>query len=156
MENATNNTDLNWTLDVGLNGPAIASVVALHFLFALPTNLFVVVHSLCHTEGLKKSASILLFNLALSNLVIVVFYMPFTIVASAAGEWIVGLSDNSRHVLCQIHGFIFEYSVNINCHILVVIAVDRFLYIVKAQSHQKLMSRKVTLGIVAAIWVSKT
>jgi len=151
-----NGTDLGWTLDSSLKGPAIAFVVALHFVLALPTNLFVIVHSLCHIKNLKKSGNILLLNLVFSNFLIVVFYMPFTVVATAAREWIVGgSSDSRRQVLCQIHGFIFEYSVNVNCHILVVISMDRFLYIVKAQAHSKLMSTKITLGTMFAVWVSE-
>jgi len=155
MENDTDYSDLYWTLDSGLSGPAIAFVVALHFMFALPTNLFVVLHSLCHIRTLKKSANILLFNLALSNLVVVVFYMPFTVVASAASEWIIGSSESSRHALCQIQGFIYEYAVVIACHILVVISIDRFVFIVKTQFYSKVMNWKIVLGIMVAVWVSE-
>lgn len=154
MENNTTSEYTDWTLDEGLNGPIIAFFIALHLLLALPTNLFVVIHSLCRFRNFKNSAVILLFCLALSNLIMVLFYMPFVIVASGAEEWIIGGSDYSRNILCQIHGVIYEYSVTVTCHILVAISIDRSIYIVKVHAYQKIMTWKVTCGIMAAVWVS--
>ena len=146
-----------WNLDDNLNGPAIAFIVFLQLVLALPSNLFIVVHSICDKkENLKKSAIILLFSLALSNLAMALFYMPFVIVALGAEEWIFGGSDYTRDILCQINGFIYEYLVIVTGHILVMISIDRFLYIVKADYYHKIMTWKVTAGIMAAVWVSVT
>ena len=50
MENATTSAVYNttWKLSGNINGPAIAFFVTLQLLLALPSNLFIVVHSLSH------------------------------------------------------------------------------------------------------------
>ena len=156
MENATTSAVYNttWKLSGNINGPAIAFFVTLQLLLALPSNLFIVVHSLSHRKRFKQSAIILLFSLALSNLLMTLFYMPFVIVASGAQEWILGDSNYSRNILCQINGFTYEYSVIVTSHILVIISFDRFLFIVKAMGNRQIMTWKVTLAIMAAVWVS--
>ena len=144
----------DWTLAEELNGPAISFFIALQFVLALPSNLFIVVHTVRDWKSnLKKSAVVLLCSLALSNLLMTILYMPFAIVASGAGEWIYGRTDHTRNALCNIHGFVFEYFATITGHMLVVISVDRFLFIVKASSYHKIMTFKVTLSVVASIWV---
>lgn len=154
MENGTD-TSFNWTLDASLSGPAISFFIALLFFLALPTNLFIIGHALYHRKtSLKKSAIILLFSLAVTNLLMTIFYMPFAIIASAAEEWIFGDTDNTRNILCQMHGFVFEYSSTMTGHILVVISIDRFLFIVRSMDYHKIMTWKVTCVIIAVIAVS--
>jgi len=144
----------HWTLAEELNGPAISFFITLQLVLALPSNLFIILHSLCHWKSsLKKSAVVLLFSLALSNLLMAVLYMPFAGVASGAGEWIIGRTDYTREVLCNIHGFVFEYSATLTGHVLVLISVDRFLFIVKAPDYHKIMTYKVTVFIIAIIGV---
>ena len=81
-------------------------------------------------------------------------YMPFTIVASSAGEWIFGTTDYTRDILCQIHGFVLAYSVIVSGQTLAVISVDRFLYIVKSNVYFKIMTWKAGFALMAIIWVS--
>ena len=154
MENTSYFWYDRWTLDKDLNGPAIASIVTLQLVLALPSNLFIILHSLSHRRLLKKSAILLLFSLSMSNVLMTLFYMPFVMVASGAEEWIFGGSNQTRDILCQINGFIYEYSVTVTGHILVIISIDRFLFIVKAVHYHKIMTWKVILGIKTAVWVS--
>ena len=97
----------------------------------------------------------LLFNLALVNLLMTVLFMSFMVVASAAEEWIIGRSDNERDILCQITAFIFAYTVGVSVHTLAAISFDRSLSIVKPHHHKKYMTWKVALGIVIFIIMSK-
>ncbi len=143
-----------WTFDKELNATAIAFIVLLHLLLALPANLFVVIHSLSHCQDFKKGATILLFCLAVSNLIMALLYMPFVVVATSADEWIFGNTDHIRQVLCDIHGFIFELLISVTNHVLVVMSIERFFYIVKVHLHSKIMSWKVITVIMAAVLVS--
>lgn len=79
--------------------------------------------------------------------------MPPLIVATAKEEWIIGGSDLGRLTSCLVHGIIHEFSLTLTNHILVAISIDRFLFIVEASHHSKIMTVKVTLGILAVIWV---
>ena len=151
-----NTTDLDkcvWCLNEELIGSLMAVSTAIILIFSLITNLFICIYTLSHPKSLKKSSTMFLLNLALINLLMTVFFMPFMVVASAAEEWIIGRSDTERDVLCQITAFIFAYTVGISVHTLAAISFDRFLSIVKPHHHKKYMTWKVTLGIVIFLWV---
>ena len=142
-----------WCLSEELIGPLIAFFTGIIFILSLITNLFICIYTLRHPKSLKKSSTIFLFNLALINLLMTVLFMPFMVVASAAGEWIIGQTDSERDIICQITGYNFAYTVGISVHTLAAISFDRFLSIVKPHHHKKYMTWKVALGIVVFIWV---
>ena len=138
-----------------VSGPAIAVVVCIEFLLGFPSNLFIIIHTLRYgKECINKPSTFLFFILALSNLLMILLYWPFWIVSSAAEEWLFGSTDYTRDILCQIQGFVFVYLIVASLHTLAVISVDRFLNIVKPQIHKKYMTWKVSLGIMAILWVS--
>ena len=148
---------LNYTLNEGIHGPVIATFVGVEFILSLAINLFIVLHTCIDENGRKsskKSSTIFLFGLALSNLMMAVLYMPFVIIASGAEEWIFGSTDESRNVLCQIHGFIFAYATSTAIHTIAAISFDRFLFIVKPHLHRRFMTWKMSLSILVFIWVS--
>ena len=158
MDNVSASFSLNsskWKLSEDVQGPAIAFFVTIVFLLSLPPNLFVIIHSVYYGwKNFRKCSIILLFSYALSDLLMTLLYMPFTIAASGAGEWIFGTTDNTRDILCQIHGFVFAYLVMVSSQTLAVISVDRFLYIVKSNVYFKIMTWKVGFALMAIIWVS--
>lgn len=99
-----------WVLAEGLNGPALAGVIIVEFTLSFTFNSFIVVYSLLHfKENMKQRSTLLLFILALTNLLASIFYMPFTIVTSISEEWIFGSTDYTRKIFCQIEGFILTY-----------------------------------------------
>ena len=154
-ENTTLDLDCIWCLNDGLIGSLIALFTGIVFVLSLITNLFISVYTLSHLKSLKKSSTMLLFNLALVNLLMTVLFMSFMVVASAAEEWIIGRSDNERDILCQITAFIFAYTVGVSVHTLAAISFDWSLSIVKPHHHKKYMTWKVALGIVIFIIMSK-
>ena len=153
MLNSTDGCQGMWCLNEELIGPLIAVFTGIILILSLVTNLFICIYTLSHPKSLKKSSTMFLFNLALINLLMTVLFMPFMVVASAAGEWIIGGSDMERDILCQITAFIFAYTVSVSVHTLAAISFDRFLSIVKPHHHKKYMTWKVALGIVLFIWV---
>lgn len=143
-----------WKLSEDIHGPALASFISLEFLLALIFNTYIIGHSIYHrATSFKRSSTILLFSLAMSDLVMVMLYMPFVIAASSSGEWIFGRTDGIRNVLCQMHGFVFFYASTVSTYILAVISVDRCLYIVKGDIHHRIMTRRVVNAVMATIWV---
>ncbi len=157
LENFTTSSlnSSRWLLAEDIHGAVVAVFVILEFILALVANTFIVVQTICHgAKILKKSSTLLLFLLAISNLFIVVFYMPFMIVASAAGEWIFGNSDSVRSTVCQIQAFIFVFAITAFIHILAVISVDRCVSITKSEFYRKHMTWKVTIGIIIFLMVN--
>ncbi len=153
-----NEDELNisrWLLAEGLNGPAIAALGAVEFLLSLFLNSFIVIQALSHKrDSLKKSSNLLLFVLAMTNLLLVVLYIPFWIIACSSGQWLYGRTDGVRTILCQLHGLTFIVLTFTAIHVLALISLDRFLNIVKPQFHKKYISWKVYLIILAVLWVS--
>lgn len=155
--NVTASASLNssrWQLSESIEGPVLATLVGVEFILSLLSNLFILAHTLYHSrESFKKSSTIFLFSLALSNLLTSLLYMFFVIISTSAEEWIFGPTDIVRNILCQLHGFIFAYFTTISIHTLSVISFDRFLSIVKPNFHQRFFTWKVALGIMMFIWV---
>lgn len=144
-----------WLLHPQLLGPVIAAILAIEFGLSLCANLFISIYTLYNAKrDLRKSSTVLLFNLALSDLLVTVFYMPFVIATLAAEEWLIGRTDSVKEGFCQFNGFISTYSNSVSVNILAAISFDRFLFIVKPQVHERWMTWKVTLWIVISIWVS--
>ena len=145
---------LRWILDEGLVGGVISLFISVEFLLSFVTNSFIILHTFYRTKSLRQSSTVLLFNLALANLIMTILFMPFAIIASAAEEWIFGSTDQVREIPCQITAFVFAYTVSVSTHTLAAISFDRFLLIVKPYWHKRVMSWKTALGIVIFIWVS--
>ena len=145
-----------WQLEENIEGPVLASFLAIEFLLSVIFNLFIVLHTIHRgRKNLKKSSIFLLFILALTNLLLTLLYMPFTIIASGAREWIFGGTDFIRSLICQINGFIVIYLSTAAIHTLAVISIDRFLSIVKPDIHRRIMTWKTALGILILLWVRK-
>lgn len=144
-----------WQLENNIEGSVLASFIAMEFLLSLIFNLFIVVQTIRHQsrKNLKKSSIFLLFILALTNLCVTLLYLPFTIVASGAREWIFGASDTIRSIVCQTSGFIITYLSTASIHTLAVISIDRFLSITKPTLHRRIMTWKFALGILTLLWV---
>ena len=114
-----------WKSSEDIHGPVIVFFVSLEFLLSLPSNIFMTL-----------------------------FYMPFVIVASSAGEWIFGGTDHSREIVCQIHGYIHMCANTVSVFTLAAVSFDHFLNIVKASIYSKIMTWKFAIGIITIIWVS--
>ena len=96
-----------WALGEELVGPVIATFVGIELVSSLLANLFICGHTVLNAKKmLMKSSTLLLFSLALSNLLMAVLYMPFVVVASAAEEWIIGTHERQAYAGRQKGTFI--------------------------------------------------
>lgn len=155
MASSLNRT--RWLVHPDIEGPVIAFFVAVEFVIAVPSNTFILVHSLYYrSKVLKKSSTLLFFNLALCDLLISIFYMPFVIVAGSANEFIFGRTDAVRDVLCQIQGFFVIFVGHVANYTIAAISVDRWLSITYPQVHRKYMTWKTALAVILVLWVSRS
>ena len=86
---------------------------------------------------------------------ITLLFMPFTIVATSAGEWIFGRTDEIRNRFCRIQGIVYILATGLTFDSLAVISVDRFLTIMWFDIHQRFMTWKTAHGIMIFMWVSR-
>ena len=93
----------------------------LFVLIGLPANAVIIVSTL--RKSRKDITRILLLNLAVSDFLVCLLVMPFTVVAGFAGGFIFGNSDYIRCQVCQT-GVIFMILTILSVNILGLISVD--------------------------------
>ena len=145
--------DGNFTFTGDFNGPVVAAVLSLMTLAALIANITVLSITLYQRKSWKQSSTIFFTSLILAHLVMNVLYLPFTVIAFAAGEWIFGSTDEEKRGTCYFAAFISEYTVTVVAVTLSAISFDRFLFIVKPHLHKRFMRPWVALTLTITIWI---
>ena len=145
---------MNFTVNEVLNRPAFAVFVSIELLTAFTANSAILLLTFIHIKSLKEPSAIFLTAWTISNLIIAVLYLPFTVITTISGEWIFGNNDQQKQAMCQFVGFIFTYSIGLSIHLLALISCDRCLFIVKPLFYRRHMNTKiaVTVTLVVAVW----
>ena len=132
------------------NATATAVIMLLLLLVGLPANLILII-SIIHQRLYKEATHILLLNLAISDLLVCLLVMPFTIVAGFAGEYIFGNSDYTRCQACQM-GMIFITLTVFSVLVLGLISIDRFVFIKFPLRHPELVTVPRVVVVVLLAW----
>ena len=117
----------NFTFTGEFSGPAVAAVLTVEMILALIANGVVLSITLYQRKSWKQSSKIFFTSLMLSHLVLNLLYLPFTIIALAAGEWIFGSTDDEKRGTCSFVAFAFWYLSLVIIMTLAAISFDRFL-----------------------------
>uniref|UniRef100_A0A1X7TV46 G-protein coupled receptors family 1 profile domain-containing protein n=1 Tax=Amphimedon queenslandica TaxID=400682 RepID=A0A1X7TV46_AMPQE len=143
----------NFTFTGKLSGPAVAAVHTVALILALIANGIVLSITLYQRKSWKQSSTIFFTSLILAHLVLNLLYLPFTIIALAAGEWIFGSTDEEKTGTCAFAAFILWFGACVISMTLAAISFDRFLFIVKPHLHKQFMRPWVALTLTIAIWI---
>uniref|UniRef100_A0A1X7TUD8 G-protein coupled receptors family 1 profile domain-containing protein n=1 Tax=Amphimedon queenslandica TaxID=400682 RepID=A0A1X7TUD8_AMPQE len=142
----------NYTYTGDFSPEAVAAVLSIEMILALIANGVVLVITIYQRKSLKQPSTIFFTSLILGHLVMIL-YLPFSITALAAGEWIIGSTDEERQGSCDFSAFIILYCVYVMLMTLSLISIDRFLFIVKPHLHKRFISPRVALVLVIIVWV---
>uniref|UniRef100_A0A1X7TUK1 G-protein coupled receptors family 1 profile domain-containing protein n=1 Tax=Amphimedon queenslandica TaxID=400682 RepID=A0A1X7TUK1_AMPQE len=147
--------DGNSTFTGEFSGPAVAAVLTVEMILALIANGVVLSITLYERKSWKQSSTIFFTSLILAHLVLNLLYLPFTIIALAAGEWIFGSTDEEKRGFCSFVAYTLWYSSSVISMTLAAtcISFDRFLFIVKPQLYKRFMRPWVALALTIAIWI---
>ena len=143
----------NFTFTGEFSGPAVAAVLTVEMIIALIANGVVLSITLYQRKSLKQPSTIFFTSLILAHLVLNLLYLPFIIIALAAGEWIFGNTDEEKRGTCTFAAFVFSYTIPTIYLTLAAISFDRFLFIVKPHLHKRFMRPWVALTLTIAIWI---
>ena len=143
----------NYTFTGDFSPEAVAGVLSIEMILALIANGVVLVITIYQRKSWKKSSTIFFTSLILGNLVMTMLYLPFTITALAAGEWIIGSTDEEKQGTCDFTAFVIIYCGYVMLMTLSLISIDRFLFIVKPRLHKRFMSPRVALVLVIIVWI---
>ena len=143
----------NYTFTEEFSGPAVAAVLIVEMILGLIANGVVLSITLYQRKSLKQPSTIFFTSLILAHLVLNLLYLPFHIIALAAGEWILGSTNEEKRGTCYFVVFIFWWMVLVISITLAAISFDRFLFIVKPHFHKRFMRPWVALTLTIAIWI---
>ena len=110
------------------NGYAVSAILLLLFLTSVPWNLLVIGVILCKKKLCSQPTILLMLNLSITNLLLALLIMPFSIVSGIKGEYVFGETDLVRCRVCQI-GIAVVTLPWISIHTLCLMAIDRFIYL---------------------------
>ena len=131
--------------------PAVSAVLIVFFLIAFTWNLFIII-SMLWRRLLNHPAHILLFNLAITDFLVSILVMPFTITSGIALEYVFGESDHIRCLVCQT-GIVFTILSSVSLHNIALLSLDRFLFIYLPLKYSKLVTTRRTIAMVIAVWI---
>ena len=101
----------NFTFTGDFSGPAVAAVLIVEMILALIANSVVLSITLYQRKSLKQPSTIFFTSLILAHLVLNLLYLPFIIIALAAGEWIFGSTYEEKRGTCYFNDFIYWWMV---------------------------------------------
>ena len=143
----------NFTIGEDINGPLLASALAVQMVGALIANAVVLIATTCQWKSLKLPSTMFFTSLVIAHLVMAVLFMPFYMISAATGEWIFGRTTQQKTATCSFVGYIFWYSVIVIFMTLATISFDRFLFIVKPHRYKQFMRPKVAVALIISIWI---
>ena len=143
----------NFTLTDSISGPVLATILIVQIILALIANGVVLSITLYQWKSLKLSSTIFFTSVVVAHLVLNLLYLPFRIIALAAGEWIFGTTNEEKKVTCTFAAFFFWWMVLVILMTVAAISFDRFLFIVKPHLHKRFMRFWIALTLTIAIWI---
>ena len=145
-----------WDLHEDVNENALCVVLSIHFILAFPANIFILAKSLlfcCSKFKDKSNSHIILVSLALSDLLMTMFYDPLVISTTVSEEWIEGGSESQREIVCDFHGFIYEHSISMSVAALILLSINNFIYIYKPDIFRRIIRATVISAVTVTLWV---
>ena len=133
--------------------PKIGQTVALSLILVVSlvgNSLIVLI--IYKTPPLRKPINMLIANMAMSDLLYPIFWVPVHLAKVPAGSWLIG--GTLGQALCKLHLFLSDISSLVSIHSLVLITVDRFVAVV-VPLRSPLISRKLTVSVLHCRYVDR-
>ena len=101
-------------------------------------------------KDLRKTINQLIANMALSDFVFQLTFIPVELAKAAYGQW--PIAEPARSIVCKIQSFVISTSVYVSVQSLTWIALDRFIAVVFPMKVHLISSRFRVLAI-ASTWI---
>ncbi|XP_011405831.1 PREDICTED: G-protein coupled receptor 161-like [Amphimedon queenslandica] len=144
----------NFTLSADINGPLLAAVISIEMIAGLIANSFVLIITICHCSSgtWKKPSTLFLTNMLICNLFTVLLVMPLNIISLASRGWIFGVTVDQKLITCNLAGYIYWNSVLLISLSLMLLSIDRWIYIVQAMRYDSLVTPRRALLAIIITW----
>lgn len=148
QDNITTNI---WIIEDETRSLVIAIFLTVFMLVGVPWNIAAMT-VIIKQHLFKQPTHLLFFSLALSNFLICITYMPFSIISGFAGEFIFGSNDYVRCQVCQM-GYMLPILLLTSVYSVTMLSVDRLLYLKKPLKYDKIVTIKRTIAALIVSWV---
>ncbi|XP_068230519.1 uncharacterized protein [Palaemon carinicauda] len=124
-------------------------IVAFSIIFVVGVvgNVLVVV-TLLHHRNLRTVTNVFLLNLAVSDLLLGVFCMPFTLVGSLLQDFVFG------SLMCRLIPYMQAVSVSVSVWTLVAISLERFYAICEPLRSRRWQTPSHSYRVIAVVWAA--
>ncbi|XP_022258687.1 cholecystokinin receptor type A-like, partial [Limulus polyphemus] len=123
----------------------IVCMYCMIFIFAVLGNALVIV-TLAQNKRMKTVTNVFLMNLAVSDLLLGVFCMPFTLIGSLLRNFIFG------KVMCRLIPYLQAVSVSVSVWTLVSISLERFFAICRPFQSRQWQTISHSYKVIVWIW----
>ena len=146
-------TEDMWVLEGGsrISGLYTAVFLIIFVLVGVPANVFIIASVIKH-KLYRQPAFTPLLNLSLTDLLMCLLMLPLTIVSGVAGEFLYGSSDYIRCQVCQ-SGIAILVLLYVSIYSVMLISVDRFIFIKFPLRYDKVVTVKKMLAAVFLTWL---
>lgn len=108
---------------------------------------FIICLVIYRSKRLRTMTNMLVVALSISDLITASITLPMAAGTSIRSRWIYG------SIGCQIFGFCSKYLVHVSLYIITLIALNRYIRIIKPSLYKKVFTIKKSLALLAFIWV---
>ncbi|XP_077559279.1 cholecystokinin receptor type A-like [Haemaphysalis longicornis] len=115
------------------------------FVFAVVGNVLVLV-TLVQNKRMRTVTNVFLVNLAVSDLLLGVFCMPFTLIGSVLRNFVFG------ELMCKFIPYLQAVSVSVSVWTLVSISMERFFAIVRPLQSRRWQTVSHAYRVIAVVW----
>ena len=126
-------------------------VMLIVFILGFLGNALIII-GIVYRHLFKEPTYILLLNLAISDFLLCLLVMPFTIISALSGGYIFGNSDYVRCRVCQT-GIIFTVLTTVSLDVLALISLDRFIFIKFPLRYSKIVTVKRLMVVISLVWL---
>ena len=145
--NATQPSSCYWNATAKKIGITFAYCLIVLVALAGNTVIGIIVYK---TKAMRKPINILIVNMAMSDLLVPIFWIPLDIQGLYINSWLIG--GPFGQALCKLVNFLPRVSIAVSIQSLVLIAVDRFVAVV-FPLRSPLISSKLCPFFILATWI---
>ncbi|XP_031574772.1 melatonin receptor type 1A-like [Actinia tenebrosa] len=108
---------------------------------------FIICLVIYKSKRLRTMTNMLVVTLSISDLITASITLPMAAATSILRRWIYG------SIGCQVFGFCSKYLVHVSLYIITLIALNRYVRIIKPSLYKKVFTLRRSVALLAFIWV---
>lgn len=134
-------------------GIPVAVIQSIIFLVAISWNLFIITVYILKRQLLKEPANLLLFTLAIVDVLICLIIVPGPIIVSITREFVLGNTDEIRCAVCDTQGFFFIFLTTLSIHLLAMLSIDRCILLSNPMRYPRYRKAWLWALFILLVWV---